>query len=421
MSRYCGLLLCCLLALAGRVDRLWAAPVRTGAQVLLENGFAPLQGVRYGLVTNSTAMVNGHHLLEQLRAAGVAPAVIFVPEHGLRGDFEDGVQIADGVEQGIPVRSLYGGVKRPRTEDLLALDLLLFDIQDVGARFYTYLATMGLVMQGAAAAGVPLLVLDRPNPLGGDYVAGFLRDGIPASFTAFYPIPQAHGLTAGELALFIRGERLLPGLETLELSVVPLDGWQRWMRWPDTGLSWVATSPNIADFDAALLYAGTGLLEGTGASEGRGTTEPFLLAGWPDLPAEALAAALNDQELPGVSFVPARFTPRSLPGRATAPKFNGREVSGVRIRIDDYRTVLPVETGVAVTAALYEAIPLPGRVAFFRAGLDDLAGTRQLRQALESGAPATAIAASWAEEVELFRELRRDYLLYGPVRESYGN
>lgn len=421
MRRLLAILFCGLLVLVVRVDRLWAAPVLTGAQVLQESGFAVLRGVRYGLVTNATAMVGERHLLAVLTAAGVPPAVIFAPEHGLRGTFEDGVRVGDSAEQGIVVRSLYNGAKRPRPEDLAGLDLLVFDIQDVGVRFYTYLATMGLIMQGAAEAGVPLLVLDRPNPLGGDYVAGFLRDGIPASFTAFYPIPQAHGLTAGELAQLIRGERLLPGLEELELRIAPLAGWQRWMRWPDTGLPWVATSPNITNFDTALLYAGIGLLEGTGASEGRGTTTPFLLAGWPNLPAEALAASLNELELPGVSFAPARFTPRSLPGRASAPKFNGTEVSGVQIQVDDYRTVLPVETGVAVTAALYAAVPPAVRTRFFRRGLDDLAGTRQLRLDLEHGASAAAIAASWADEVDLFRELRRDYLLYGPDRERDGN
>jgi uncharacterized protein YbbC (DUF1343 family) len=210
-------------------------------------------------------------------------------------------------------------------------------------------------------------------------------------------------------------------VEELELNVVPLDGWQRWMRWPDTGLPWVATSPNITDFNAALLYAGTGLLEGTAASEGRGTTEPFLLAGWPDVSAEALAGSLNDLALPGVSFVPARFTPRSILGRATAPKFNGREVCGVQILVTDYRTVLPVETGVAVTAALYGAVPGAARSAFFRRGIDDLAGTRQLRLELERGIPAAEIVASWAGEIDLFRELRRDYLLYGPDRERHGD
>ncbi len=401
-----------LLLLSLIPEAVHAAKVKPGAEVLYDTGFALLRGKKYGLVTNQTATVGKQHLLKLLLAAGLPPTVIFVPEHGLAGTVEDGVKLGDSVDNGILVRSLYGGEKRPRQADLKGLDLLVFDIQDIGARFYTYISTMGLVMQGAAEAGLPLLVLDRPNPLGGEYVSGFVRKELPASFTSFYPIPVAHGMTVGELAQMIQSEGFLPALENLQLFVVEMSGWKRRMRWPDTGLSWSPTSPNIADFSAALLYAGIGLLEGTSASEGRGTDRPFLLAGWPDLDRTRVAATLNREGLPGVEFIATSYTPRSIPGRSSAPKYRDREVSGISIRVTDCAALLPVETGVAVVRALYHALPATDQQRFFRRGIDDLSGSLLLRRSVEKGMTAAGITALWRDEVAKFREMRSLYLLY---------
>ena len=210
-------------------------------------------------------------------------AVIFAPEHGLRGLKEDGVQITAGADErtGIPVFSLYGNVRKPTPEMLRGLDLLLFDIQDIGVRFYTYISSMGLAMQAAAAAQIPFVILDRPNPLGGEYISGPLLEPAFISFTGAYPIPVAYGMTVGELATMIKGERMLPGLEGLDLRVIRMEGWHRVMKWPETGLEWVRTSPNIPDFETALLYPGICFFEGTDASEGRGTLEPFSVIGHP--------------------------------------------------------------------------------------------------------------------------------------------
>jgi uncharacterized protein YbbC (DUF1343 family) len=389
-----------------------AAAVKTGAEVLSDTGFATLKGRHFALVTNQSAQVSGVHLLDLLQRAGLQPAVIFTPEHGFQGAAEDGVQLANSSYRGIPVKSLYGATKQPQPDDLKGIDLVLFDIQDAGVRFYTYISTMGLVMQSAARAGIPLLVLDRPNPLGGDYVSGFVRRELPASFTSFYPVPEAHGLTVGELAGLIKGEGMLPGLAHLELGVVRMQGWQRWMRWPDTGLPWVATSPNIASFESALLYPGTGLLESTSASEGRGSEAPFRLVGWPGIDPQALAQKLNAQQLAGLHFEPARFTPVSLPGKSSAPKYRGRELGGVRIEITDYRSVLPVEAGVAVCCALYDAVSEPARKIFFKSGFDDMAGSPRLRLGVQGKESAEAVAARWSDEVHAFRALRQGYLLY---------
>ncbi len=386
--------------------------VKTGAESLSEQGFMLLKGKSFALVTNHSAMVGKSHLLEVMERHGVQPAVIFTPEHGLKGHAEDGVQLADDTSAGIPVKSLYGATKQPRQEDLKGVELVLFDIQDAGVRFYTYISTMGLAMQAAARAGIPFMVLDRPNPLGGDYVAGFVRSELPASFTSLYPIPVAHGMTVGELAAMIKGEAMLPGLSQLELKVVQMQGWQRDMRWPDTGLTWVGTSPNLAAVESALLYPGTGLLEATNASEGRGSNEPFRLAGLPGMDPEALATRLNGEQLGGLHFEPVLFTPVRMPGISSTPKYRDREVGGVRINITDYRKVLPVEAGVTILSALHSFVPEPARATFFRWGFDDMAGSDGLRKGLLAGEPAAAIIARWNEGLARFLVLREGYLLY---------
>jgi uncharacterized protein YbbC (DUF1343 family) len=391
-----------------------AATVKTGAQVAAEDDFSHLKGKKFGLVTNATAVVEGRHLLDLLLASGTSPSIIFVPEHGLKGKAEDGVHIPDTADAGIPVLSLYGDRKKPRPSDLAGLDLLVFDLQDIGTRFYTYIATMGLAMESAAAAGIPFVVFDRPNPLGGDYVSGFVRERGLSSLTALFPVPIAYGLTVGELALMVKGESMLPGLDRLDLTVVRMEGWRRNMRWPDTGLAWIPTSPNIPDYETALLYPGLGLLEATGASEGRGTREPFKLAGHPALNAEILAETLNARALPGIRFEPATFAPAAIPGMASSPKFKGRPVAGVRIKITDQSILRPVETGVAVMAALYAALPATEQQIFFRKGLDLMAGTDRLQRSLEFQRSPDEIQNLWRVEVDKFRQTRAPYLLYGP-------
>lgn len=397
-----------------------AEPVKSGAEVLQDSGFSLLRGLRFGLVTNSTAVVAGRHILDLMKSSGIKPAMIFTPEHGLTASAEDGIRLLDSSDNGIPVVSLYGMKKQPTVEDLKGLDLLVFDIQDIGVRFYTYISTMGLAMQSAARAQIPFMVLDRPNPLGGEYISGFVRKDQPASFTSLYPIPIAYGMTVGELAGMIQGESWLDGLEELDLKVIRMHGWQRWMRWPDTGLDWRSTSPNIPDFEAALLYPGIGLLEGTGANEGRGTQEPFRLAGWPEIDAEAVALKLNRQNLEGVNFEPLSYTPVSIPGRSTEPKWQNREVHGIRVIVEDYRTIQPVEIGVAVAAEFFEALPGQAKKSFFRSGFKDMAGSTRLRQAIEAHASEEEISQLWESDLQLFTQHRNGYLLYGsdPARET---
>lgn len=395
---------------------LQAAQVKTGAEVLADSGFALFDGKRVGLIVNHTSLVRGKHLADLFQASHKGQlAALFSPEHGLRGEAEDGTKIAGGVDAatGAPLFSLYGKVKQPTPEMLKGIDLLVFDIQDVGARFYTYISTMGLAMQAAAKAGIPFVVLDRPNPLGGDYVSGFIREEKLSSFTSLFPIPVAHGMTAGELALMIKGERMLPGLEKLDLRVVKMEGWKREMRWDDTGLPWKATSPNIPDSLTALRYPGACLLEGTSMSEGRGTREPFALAGAPGLNDDAIATELNGEKLPGVSFEGTVYRPVSIPGMSSEPKFEGKSVNGIRMRISDETRFEPVETGVALVAALYRHCDPAMKSRFFRLpGFDVLAGSSRLRNMVVAGKRDAEIIAAWQEEVRLFRERRKPYLLY---------
>ena len=391
------------------------AAVKTGAQVLFEREFDAFAGHRVGLIVNHTARIGERHLISLAHEAdSVTIGALFGPEHGLRGTEEDGVAITDGRdgETGAPVYSLYGATRRPTLEMLRGIDLLVYDIQDVGARFYTFISTMGLAMQSAAEAGIPFLVLDRPNPLGGAYVSGFVLSPEHASFVGQYAIPITHGMTTGELAQMIKGEALLPGLEDLELAIAPMEGWRRSMQWPDTGLPWVNTSPNIPDFSTALIYPGACFFEATSASEGRGTRTPFMLLGAPWADGPVLAQALNARALPGVLFEAASFTPQPLDGMDTNPKLEGLELGGVRYQITDRHAVQPVEAGIHALHAFYHMAPNPDAFLSRPAWLARLSGTTRLLQMLEAGDEPEAITVSWAEEVEVFRARRAAYLLY---------
>ncbi len=215
--------------------------MRTGADILVESGFDRIAGHTVGLIVNHTALVGDEHLINLVHASPkVTLGAIFGPEHGLRGTAEDGEAVQDGVDQitGAPVYSLYGKTRRPTPEMLSDLDVLIFDIQDVGARFYTFISTMGLAMQSAAEAGIPFVILDRPNPLSGAYASGFVLEPEVQSFVGQFSIPIAHGLTVGELATMVKGEALLPGLDSLGLEIIPMQNWTRSMQWTDTGRPW---------------------------------------------------------------------------------------------------------------------------------------------------------------------------------------
>jgi uncharacterized protein YbbC (DUF1343 family) len=392
-------------------------PVVTGAEVFAASHFAAVAGKRVGLITNQTGRVHDAHLADLLHAAaGVTLAAIFAPEHGFRGAVEAGAAIGNDVDAktGVPIYSLYGDSRQPTAFMLRNVDVMVFDIQDVGARFYTYISTMGLAMQAAAAARIPFIVLDRPNPLGGDDVSGFVLEPALRSFVGQYPIPIVHGMTVGELARMIKGERWLDGLDALDLKVIAMQGWQRSMRWPQTRHAWVATSPNIPSFESALVYPGMGIVGETEISEGRGTPTPFQVFGAPWLDATRLVKELNAKGLSGVRFETTTFTPRSIPAVAQRPRYEGQTIDGAVIVITNAARVEPLEIGIHVLSALFaqaqtrRTAPLLANVKMFHA----IAGTKRLYSMLAGGSDASTIVASWQSEVAQFKVRRARYLLY---------
>ncbi len=390
--------------------------VKSGAEVMRQNNFAQLNGKKIGLVTNHTATIGDEHLIDILhRNPNLNLTSLFGPEHGLRGEADAGAKVSDGIDTktGLPVYSLYGEIRRPTPEMLKNCDILVFDIQDVGARFYTYTSTLGLCMQSAAEANIPFLVFDRPNPLGGVNIAGWIRKPQFESFVGQYPIPIQSGLTMGELAQMIKGENFLPNLAKLDLQIAKCEGWQRNKLFSDYNSKWIAPSPNLPSFQNALLYPGMCLFEGLSASEGRGTKNPFLTLGAPQINSKLLSDNLNKTKIPGVKFVATDFTPVSIEGMSSSPKFKDQPLGGVTIEVTNPSEVNPVETGIHLIHAFYNAIPPNQKETFFnRNWLAKLAGTYELEDQIKSGKTPQQIIESYSQDVKQFNTMRSKYLLY---------
>ena len=369
-----------------------------------------MAGKRIGLITNHTGIDHtGRSNIELLRVrSDVKLVALFAFEHGLRGDAPAGQPIASSVdaETGLPIYSLYGEIQKPTPEMLANVDLLVYDVQDVGARPYTRVSTMALSMQAAASKEIPFVVLDRPNPLGGVRVEGPVLEPAFASFVGMYPIPLRHGMTLGELARMYNDRY---GIHA-DLRVVPMQGWRRDERFGETGLPWVGTSPNIRTLDAALLYPGTVLIEGTNLSEGRGSAAPFEQVGAPWFRADTVAREMNARRLPGLRFDVVQF-----PIAADARKYGGQTVPGVRLVITDPDAVQPVrsvlqliETTRRLHTADFQWVGANKREPSLLT-IDRLAGTDRARKA--SGSLAELLARS-DSEVAAFRAVRAPYLLY---------
>ena len=385
-----------------------AGMAKTGIdQIELDNG-GVLRGRKVGLVAHAASVTaDGRRSVDALRAKDVNVVRLFSPEHGLASTAAAGEKVAVGKDEAtkLPVVSLYGDKTRPAAEDLAGLDALVFDLQDAGVRFYTYLSTMMLAMDAAAEAGIDFVVLDRPNPLGGERVEGPMsdaRDVVPESLVNMTPGPLVHGLTAGEMARLVNAARAKP----VRLTVVPLRGWKRTMTWSDTGRAWVPPSPNLRTPDAAIAYPGTALLEGTNVSEGRGTDAPFLLIGAPWLKPELLLPAVK---VPGFTVEPATFTPAAS-AAAPAPKHAGKASPGLRIKVGDAGGAKSYQLGVALLSALRAQ---PG-FEWLRDGeaIDRLVGTKKLRAALERGDTVDAIVAADADAIAAYRKDRLKAMLY---------
>lgn len=383
------------------------APVRSGLDLLVRDGFAPLRGRRVGLVTNPTGIdARGRSAIDLLASApGVRLAALLAPEHGLRANLDQ--PIVDGGRDertGIPIHSLYGKTRKPTPEMLRDLDALVFDLQDVGARFYTYITTLALVLEAARENDKDVIVLDRPNPIGGEVAEGpVLEEALRGRFIGYFPLPTRHGMTVGELARLYNDEFRIGA----RLTVVPMQGWRRSMFFDETGLPWVNPSPNMRSLEAALSYPGLGALEGTNLSVGRGTAKPFVWYGAPWLDEKGLCEELGRRGLEGVRFAPLRFRPEPQPGLPRYP-YTGEECRGFEVQITDRRTYRPVTAALHVLDALHRRHPEV--FAFGRAA--EMIGRRDIEEAIRAGRPPAQIARSWQEDLERFLEIRRRFVLY---------
>ena len=374
--------------------------VQTGIDVLFREEFTPLEDRRVGLISNHTG-IDGRGISTARRlheAPNVHLVALFSPEHGLHGKL-DIPEIADGEDEetGIRVFSLYGKTRKPGPDMLHGIDTLVFDIQDIGTRFYTYISTMGLAMEAAAEQGVRFVVLDRPNPINGVDVSGPVADTAALSFTAYHRLPVRHGMTVGELALMFRSERNLD----LELEIIELENWDRAGFYDSTGLRWINPSPNMRSLTQALLYPGIGLLETTNLSVGRGTDTPFELIGAPWLDGRRLAGVLNGMGLPGVAFVPVGFTP-------DASKFAGEACGGLNLIVTDRADFDPLRTGFEIARVLSRMYPDTWDAeSYGRLLANDIA-----LRGVKSGQDFATIEDGYRAGLQAFLKQREAFLIY---------
>jgi uncharacterized protein YbbC (DUF1343 family) len=386
--------------------------VRSGLEVLRSRLSSLLAGRRVGLLSHPASvtrdLTHAADVIRRLRR--VRLTALFAPEHGLAGVAQDHAHIGTEFDRSrrLRVHSLYGKRLEPTPAMLRDIDMLVIDLQDVGSRYYTFAWTTVLAMRVCAREGKPVIVLDRPNPLGGERLEGNWADPGFASFVGLYPLPIRHGMTIAELAAYHNETQALG----CDLTVVPMAGWRRAMLWEDTGLPWVPPSPNMPTPDTARVYSGGCLIEGTNLSEGRGTTRPFEWIGAPYLEAHRYAAALERERLPGVRFRPARFLP-------TFQKWAGRLCEGVQVHVTDATRFKPFLTGLAEVAIARRLAPRgfawrrpPYEFETRRLPIDILCGTDTIRRAIEDGTPLAAIERAWQLDLERWKRRRAPYLLY---------
>jgi uncharacterized protein YbbC (DUF1343 family) len=385
-------------------------PVHSGLDVLTRRA-SVLRGRRVGLLCHQASVTRAltHAVDAVLRLRGVKLAALFAPEHGIAGAAQDLVRVGSTTDPttGLSVWSLYGRRLAPSQAMLSGIDALIVDLQDVGSRYYTFVWTMALSMQACARARVRVVVLDRPNPLGGLRLEGNLADPRFASFVGLYPLPVRHGMTIGELARYLNATHEIG----CDLEVVPMEGWRRAMRWEDTGLPWVAPSPNMPTPDTARVYPGGCLIEGTNLSEGRGTTRPFELVGAPFLDGRRLAAALARRNVPGVTFRAVTFQP-------AFHKHRGTLCHGVQVHVTDPARFKPFVTYLALIAEarrqsrLFRWRQPPYEFERKKLPIDLLCGGDGIRRAIERRVRLARLELSWVPDLVWFAHTRRPYLLY---------
>ncbi|MFJ8069714.1 exo-beta-N-acetylmuramidase NamZ domain-containing protein [Peribacillus sp. NPDC096447] len=378
--------------------------VSPGIEVLLKEEKNVLSGKKVGLITNPTGIDSKLTSIVDLLHddPDINLTALFGPEHGVRGDAQAGASVEYYIDEktGLPVYSLYGKTKKPTPEMLKDVEVLVFDIQDVGTRYYTYIYTMAYAMEAAKENDIPFIVLDRPNPQGGESVDGPVLEPEFSSFVGLYPIPLKHGMTVGELATLFNKEFKIGA----DLKVIKMQGWKRDMDYDDTGLPFVLPSPNMPAVSTTFVYPATGLIEGTNVSEGRGTTKPFELIGAPYINSDELAGKLNDLRLPGVKFRAASFTP-------TFSKHAGKLSHGVEIYITDREEFKAVPTGLHIIKTIQDLYP--GDFEFLAAkNFNLLIGNGWVMSRIEEGSSVNEIMKEYQVKQDAFKKVRKNYLLY---------
>jgi len=387
--------------------------VKTGLEILLDSKGSLLDGSRVGLIVNPVSINSRFEHAADLfhQHAKINLTALFGPQHGIRGETQDNMiewQTFRDKRTGLPAYSVYGETRKPTPEMLADIDVLVFDIQDVGTRVYTFVYTMALAMEAARECGKRFIVLDRPNPISGLQIEGNILEPEFQSFVGMFPIPMRHGMTVGELALMFNREFGIG----CELEVVKMEGWRRSMWYEDTRLPWVMPSPNIPTVDTAVVYPGSVMFEGTNISEGRGTTRPFEIIGAAYIEPDELIEDLRIDNLPGVFFRPLHFQP-------TFHKFAGELCGGIQIHVIDRNAFRPVITGAAIISAIHRVYPdgfewkrPPYEYVYDKLPFDVINGSSQLRERIEAARPVAEIEESWRDGLREFGERQKTYLLY---------
>ncbi len=383
--------------------------VKLGNQIFLTKLSAGLKGKSLGLVLNHTSVLpSGQPLLAALREEGHKIQAIFSPEHGFSGKVEAGKEVRNSQFKGIPVYSLYGETRKPSAEQVQGIEAIIFDIQDVGARFYTYISTLKYVLEAAAQSQIPVYVLDRPNPVGGETVEGPLLLPEFESFIGALPIPIRYGLTSGELAMMMKGEGWIP--ESFELHVVRMNNWKRSHYWKDTGLLWNPTSPNMPSPETAIIFPGSSFLGAVKINEGGGTLLPFLQFGAPWLDPSAILDSLDGGSEFGVQLEVVKYTPRSLPGKLMHPIYENRACQGLQVIINQEEKFQPLRFALAIIRILKEQHP--DKLSFNSFDLNRMYGNELFSRYLEGYISYEQLLAQMEEDEEIFRQKRKKYLLY---------
>lgn len=388
--------------------------IQTGADLLISENLSLIENKKLGIITNHTGILsNGTHLVDTLFSIkNINISSLFGPEHGIRGDAPDGQTIKDGKDSktGLPVYSLYGKTKKPTKEMLADVDILLFDIQDIGARFYTFISTMYYGIKAAAENNIPIVILDRPNPINGSLVEGPILLKDYKSFVGIAEIPIRHGMTVGELALLFNQASILCTENIADLKIIKMNNWDRDSYFDETELPWLPPSPNMPDLETALVYPGLCLLEGTNISEGRGTESPFLKFGSPYINSDDVINELNEIGIDGFKLTAAQYTPIAIPNKSMFPKYINEKCNGIKLEITDRIKFKPIDFSIKLIYVFHKLYPQNFK--FNDGRIDKLWGSNSLREQILSGESPEQIISYFQNDLINFYKTRKTFLLY---------